>query len=71
MMYLGGRVAFTTGGLVTLVRDMRTVCPSLFTGVPRLLTRVSDHIRQNMSSEVWRQHVLDAAVTAQLQLANK
>ncbi|VDK73907.1 unnamed protein product [Dibothriocephalus latus] len=71
VLYAGGRIGYSLGGLPTLMQDLVALRPTLFAGVPRLLVRIYEAVHAKMSSHGWQRIALEWAVDSQLTLADK
>uniref|UniRef100_A0A0X3NXW6 long-chain-fatty-acid--CoA ligase n=2 Tax=Schistocephalus solidus TaxID=70667 RepID=A0A0X3NXW6_SCHSO len=71
VLYSGGRIGFSLGGLPTLMQDIVALRPTLFVAVPRLLNRLYGAVHSKISSRGWEKTALEWAVDSQLTLADK
>ncbi|BHF68395.1 hypothetical protein SprV_0301142900 [Sparganum proliferum] len=71
LLYAGGRIGFSLGGLSTLMQDIAALRPTLFAAVPRLLCRIYETVHLKLNRHGWEKPALERAVDSQLILADK
>lgn len=63
IIWVGARIGFFSGSVMTVLEDMQTLRPTIFTTVPRLLYRLYDVTHEKVSKSALKKYILNWAVT--------
>ncbi|KAL5107226.1 Long-chain-fatty-acid--CoA ligase 1 [Taenia crassiceps] len=62
LMYVGARIGFYSGNIMTINEDFRMLRPTIFTSVPRLLCRIYDNVYERICKSTFKQFLLKFAL---------